>query len=191
MGRPLGSKNKPKNTNYQVRYIPLHVTASLAGKKPTIFTVNNYLITTQEGKNVLATHLLFGGVPTPKLHSILTVAGFKLRRVSLEYTSTKLNKTFKLTDSDNGCYAAYYNETGELTEPQIEVITKILGTCARAGQAGKTFLCPSWALVDKIWEDRKNWLDIVAAPVTPPPPAATPATEEDDSLVMLDDEGDN
>jgi hypothetical protein len=173
---------------YQVRYVPDWVLNAFRGRKPRLLATETFFIQTEDGKAVARTFVCLGGVPTPKLHEKLTDAGFKLRRANLEYKSKRNNnKTYRLTDSDNGCWSVYYNDSDNLTEEQIKVITGLHTLVMKGTDAGKTFLCPTWKSVNKAWGSTDEWTKIVAAPVEV---VEEPEEEEDDDTVILEDDDD-
>lgn len=172
---------------YQVRYVPDWVLNAFRGRKPRLLATETFFIQTDEG-TVARTFVCLGGVPTPKLHTRMVDAGFKLRRANLEYKSVKNNRTYRMTDSDNGCWAVYYNDSDNLTEDQIKVIAGLHTLVKKGTEAGKTFLCPTWKAVAKAWESQEEWTKLVAAPVEVEKAEDDDDDDGDDDPIMEDDD---
>ena len=181
----MGNEAITKRT-YDVRYTPDHVQRQIAGAKgtrggrPFIFDTRFYKVRTKEGKTVVGTYLLFGGVPTPNLHQQLIDVGFKVRRRARTWEDKKNNVTVDIADRDNECYAVYYNTEPTITDPQIKVIAGILKKgIATLPDREQTFLLPTWAAVDKVWDDAANWLAICAV--------TNDDDDDDDQPAVVDD----
>lgn len=183
--KATAKKTTTKRT-YQVRYTPDWVLNAFRGRKPRLLAVETFFIETDD-KTVARSFVCLGGVPSPKLHQRMVDAGFKLRRANLEYTSRKNgNRTYRLTDSDNGCWSVYYNDSDNLTEDQIKVIAGLHTLVKKGTEKGKTFLCPTWKAVAKAWGSEEEWTKLVAAPVEVA--EETEEEDEDDDAIMEDDD---
>lgn len=180
-----------KKFDPKVRYVPDYVQRAIAGAKgpkahprPFLFDVRTFQIDTKEDGTKLNTYLLFGGVPSKKLHAKLEDAGFKVRRRARSWTN-KNDEVIDVADRDNECYAVYYT-LEPITKDQAQIIARLYLATAKVAETGKGFLAPNWATVEKTWGDKEDWLTVCT--VEPEDDsAAAPAPEADDDALDIED----
>ena len=191
---------KTTKTDYDVRYVPEFTQRAIAGAKgkgshprPFLFDVRSFKLTVPgdnpgETGTKVHTYLLFGGVPTKKLHNALEDAGFTVRRRAKYWDDKKGNRTY-IVDKDNECYAVYYTFS-PIGKDQAALIAKLFLATAKVADSGKTFLCPNWNTVHATWGDKDEWLDIcsVDPDATKKASASAPApAPEDEDVIDIDD----
>jgi len=167
--------------SYPVTYVSEFTQKAIAGAnfktkkagRPFIFCVREFMIQTKEGGTVVNPYLLFGGVPSPKLHEALDTVGFKVRRRPRTWND-KSGKAVDIATRDNECYAVYYSTHEELTADQINLIGKIFLLVNGTKKTGKSFLSSSWAAVEEKWGTVNEWLTHCAVDTTTSAPAAAP-----------------
>jgi hypothetical protein len=184
---------KTEKREFDVRYVPDIVQRSIAGAKgkgshprPFMFDVRSFKINTQNDGVKVNTYLLFGGVPSKKLHTKLEEAGFKVRRRARSWQN-KDGDTIDIADRDNECYAVYYT-LDALTDDQVKLIARLFKATAQVVESGKTFLAPNWATVEKVWGSKDDWLTVCAVEDDGEEKEA-PAPEAEDESIDLSDEG--
>jgi hypothetical protein len=194
--KKMATKATRKTTStpveYDTNYVPDFVQRSIAGAKgkgshprPFMFSVKSFKIHTKSEGVKVNTYLLFGGVPSKKLHEKLDSVGFKVRRRSRTWTNAK-KETVDIVTQDRECYAVYYT-LDALTDEQVQLIGRLFKATAQVVETGKTFLAPNWATVEKMWGNKDEWLAVCAVDNTEDGEA--PAPEEEDTSINLNDEG--
>lgn len=170
---------------YKVRYIPEHTLRAVGGAKgaksyvrPFLFDVRTYMIETQSDGTKVNTYLLFGGVPSRKLHEKLDEVGFKVRRRARTWKN-KDGAVTDIADQDNQCFAVYYT-LEPVTKEQAAVIAKLFMASQGVKDTGKSFLRADWASVEKAWGDKEDWLSICAVNEDSSKPAPTVADDDDE-----------
>jgi len=181
--------------DFQVRYVPSYIEKTIAGAKgpkqfgrPYLMDIRTFMVQPSEDKTICSTFLLFGGIPQPKMHNMLTDADFKLRRVNGSWKNKK-GEEVQVDDTDNSCWAVYYTTGDFLSEAQIKVIAHFHKLLSKVVEKQKSFLLPTWAQVDRAWTDRDTWLKLVVYKEESASPA-TATGEDDDGLLSEDDFGD-
>lgn len=175
-----------------VRYVPEYQLRAIGGAKspkahprPFVFAVRSYWIKTQNDGDKINTYLLFGGIPTEKLHNKLDEVGFKVRRRSRTWENKKTNEVVDVADRDNECYAVYYTME-PLTKEQASLIAKLFMVTAGIAQTGKGFLAPNWATVEKTWGDKEDWLTVCCVQPEEDEQAAAEDTVVSDDAIDID-----
>jgi len=151
---------------YSVRYVNEWVQKAIAGAKyagqfarPFILDIRYFMIDTKEDGTVINSYVLFGGVPTKKVHDKLESLGFAARRRPAEWTDK--NKNVHTVDgNDNECYAVYYYldvPTQEQLDFLASLTIKGLSFCK---EKGKSFLLTSFEQIDANWGERDEWLSV-------------------------------
>jgi alpha-glucosidase (family GH31 glycosyl hydrolase) len=189
----MATQNTTVKRDFDINFIPDYEFRACAGAKgpkqfgrPAIFESKFYKINTKESGTVVHTYLFFGGVPTKKTHEKLDELGYKVRRRSASYTSTRNGQEYVVNGNDKQCYAVYYF-FGEPTKEQLTFIAGLtLKGLTFTAKTGKTFLLPTWDAIDKNWGDRNEWLKICTVQPEPEEEEAV-AEEEDESGINLDD----
>jgi len=187
------AKKTETKREYDVTYVPDMIQKAIAGAKgpkayprPFMFDVRTFKINTQNDGVKVNTYLLFGGVPSRKLHEKLDEVGFKVRRRARSWVN-KDKDTIDIADQDRECYAVYYTLEA-LTDEQIALIARLFKGTTQVASSGKTFLAPNWASVEKLWGNKEDWLTICAVePEDSTKPAPTPEAEDDSIDLTADD----
>jgi hypothetical protein len=178
------------------RYVPNYVQDVCAGANPKLkkagrpftFDVRVFRVNTKDSGPILSTYLMFGGVPTPKLHELLETEGFKVRRRPRTWTG-KDGKVVDIAERDNECYSVYYNTNQTITEGQMSLIAKIFGSLNKSLTTGKAPLLASWEAIEESWGDKDKWLSICAVDSSTKKATVAEPDEEDglDTSSILDD----
>lgn len=157
--------------------------------RPFIFDARTFITRTKNDGIVLMHYLLFGGVPSPKLHAKLEEVGFKVRRRPRTWKA-KDGKVVDIATRDNNCYVVYYNTQPNVWPEQVEVMGKIYAAL-NAVCAGKgNFLSTTWEGVEERWGSKEDWLSICAVDNTTTKQSKSSAVEEeenDDTGSLLND----
>jgi hypothetical protein len=183
-----------KNRKYTVRYVNEWVQKAIAGAKfagqnprPFILDTRYFMIETKSDGTIINTYVLFGGVPTKKVHDKLTALGFAARRRPAEWTDKKKN-VHPVSGNDNECYAVYYY-LDVPTEEQLDFLSSLtLKGLTFAKEKGKSFLLTTFDQIDNNWGDRDEWLNVFT--VTDEDDSSDDDEEEDDEMLDEDDDFD-
>jgi hypothetical protein len=159
-----------KKTDYDVRYIPQFVQSTMAGKnaktkraeRPLLFDIRTYKLRVKsddgDGKTVLSSYVLIGGVPPKKIHDKMTEVGFKVRRRPSSWKS-KDGDVVKVEGRDNECWTVYYNTEETFTAAQLEVLLALLKYVSKVTTTGVSGWLTTWEDVEDEYGDA--WLKTI------------------------------
>ena len=158
--------------------------------RPFTMNIQVFRINTKEDGPVLQTYLMFGGVPSRKLHNLLEENGFKVRRRPRTWTA-KDGTVVDIADQDRECYAVYYNTQPNISVDQMNVLNKIMASLNKSTEPGGQLpLLASWQRVEEVWGNREDWLDVCAVDTSAAkaaPAAIAEPDDEDETPGLLDD----
>lgn len=188
MARQTQQAQTTQKRSYPAIYVPEYTQKAIAGAnfktkkagRPFIFDVRTFLTNTKDDGTVLMTYLLFGGVPSRKLHDLLEANNFKVRRRPRTWNS-KDGKVVDIATRDNECYSVYYSTQPNISEDQLKVIAKLFRALNKMTEGSPSFLATSWDRIEELWGNREDWLSICAvdnSSSASAPPAAAPEEED-------------
>lgn len=176
-----------KKIEYDTVYVPEFVQKATSGAnmklkkagRPFTIDVRTYRIRTKESGMILQTYLMFGGVPSPKLHALLEDAEFKLRRRPRTWKD-KNGNVVDIAGRNNECYAVYYSTNSEITQDQTTLIAKLLLALNKTLPTGsKTYLLPNWERIEEEWGAKDEWLKLCAVDSSAQKNTPAPEPEEE------------